>query len=131
MEVAGSLINISQHEILEETYRKFLSEAEKAILCPDLSRYRKTQEHAVHTSQINISSSNLKKKSTPFKLKSTERYGSSHRKGHGTTQFLHRGKRGRQKENSKELHQFTRMQPLAGTQNGNARSSYQKEILSV
>lgn len=65
---------------------------------------------------------------TPLKLKSTERYGSSHTKGHGTTQFLHRGKKGRQKENSKEWHKFTRMQQLVGTQNVNTSSSHQKGI---
>lgn len=68
---------------------------------------------------------------TPFELNSTGRYGSSHTKGHGTTELLPRGKRGRQKENSKALHQLTRAQPLAGTQNGNAKFGYQVEILSV
>lgn len=66
---------------------------------------------------------------TPFELNSTERYGSSHTKGHGTTEFLPRGKRGRQKENSKALHQLTRTQPLAGMEIQGLAT--QLEILSV
>ena len=59
-------------------------------------------------------------------LESMERNGSStdKRSRHHTVFYRKTGEAGsRWKENSKELHRFTGMQPLAGSQNGNGRSS--------
>lgn len=59
-------------------------------------------------------------------LESTERHGSStdKRSRHHTVCYRKTGEAGsRWKENSKELHRFTGMQSLAGSRNGNIRSS--------
>lgn len=46
--------------------------------------------------------------------------------------YIEAGEAGsRQKENSKELHKFTRMQPIPDSQNRKGRSRYGKGILSI